>query len=108
MDDRIDDDQNDGYALSKLIGNMSAKKIKVKESNDYMANQIGRESQGKVYEMKEKYLKVSDFVEFIIRTKSQLMKQIYLEKSKTKKDNELLADFLMKFLINCQDLLDID
>ena len=58
--------------------------------------------------MKEKYLKLSDFVEFIIRSKSLLMKQIYLEKSKLKKDNELLGDFMMKFLINCQDVIDID
>ena len=58
--------------------------------------------------MKEKYLKLSDFVEYIIRDKTMLMKKIYLEKSKSKKDNDLLGDFMMKFLINCQDVIDID
>ena len=31
MDDRIDDDQNDGYTLSKLIGKMSNTKKRDKE-----------------------------------------------------------------------------
>ena len=53
MDDRIDDDQNDGYALSKLIGNMSGKKkknvdkrksLEVRESVESMTGQKNRVS----------------------------------------------------------------